>query len=194
MTEVLAMPYLCDSTDFGLSDEKANRKHARLLMGKPRKLIYDLGDGVHVYQTGSAQGGDLFMYDPADGLIGYYVHYKAMHKSLTGGTITQTAVWRSLTAPKADGLTNRIVFDYFLHHYPAIMSDRMQTDMGQRFWINLMTRALAKGHRVALADFSLRKIHEISGPPELRLWYSDPDDGAWGQLNKHQALRFIIYA
>jgi hypothetical protein len=194
MTEVLAMPYLCDSTDFGLSDEKANRKHARLLMEKPHKLIYDLGDGVHVYQTGSAQGGSLFLYNPATGLIGYYVHYKAMHKSLTGGTVTQTAVWRSLEEAKSKGLTMRVVFDYFLHHYPAIMSDKIQTDRGRDFWVDLMSQALARGHKVALADFSLRKIHEISGPPELRLWYSDPDDGAWGTLNKHQALRFIIRA
>lgn len=198
MEKVTAMPYLCDSTDFGLGKDAANHKFARQLMEKRHKLVlvYELGDGVNVYRSGSMQNGSLFMYNPATEIIGYYVRYETVKKKLTGHTVTQTAVWRALQEPKASGLTKRVVFEYLLAHYPAIMSDKMQTERGRDFWIDLMFQALARGYRVALADFNMQHLHEIDNAAELRLWYSGDDEHqpAWGDLNRHMALRFIIFA
>lgn len=196
MEKVTAMPYLCDSTDFGLSDETANKKYAAKLMAKPHTAIRDLNDGVVLYRSGSATDGSLFLYNPATQLIGYFVRYETANKKLVGHSVTQVAVWRSLEEPKSRGLALWVVFDYFLKHYPAIMSDKMQTDRGRDFWIDLISQALARGHRVALADFNLHKVHEIENHAELRLWNSGSGDAtdAWGQLNRHMALRFIIFA
>lgn len=195
---VMAMPYLTDNDNAEfpriLGNETTNRKLVHFLLKRNPKEIFDLGDDVKVYRVGTNKGY-LFMYNPHEDLIGYYVALEEQKKSLLGKKVTQTAVWRSMEDEKADGLTYKIVFDYLLKLYPAIMSDKIQTHDGKNFWIRLMFRALGRGHEVVLADLNARSIEEITMKADLRLLTTNPPaDNPWGQMLKHKAMRFAILA
>jgi hypothetical protein len=194
MSTILAMPGLCDVTDFGLSNDAYNRKVAHSLLKKNPEIIFDLGDNVKVYKTGTNKGY-IFLYNPEKDLIGYYVRYEEQQNSLVGRKVTQTKLWRSLGDEKAVGVTYKIVFDYLLKKYQAIMSDRLQTENGKDFWIRLMLYALDRGHEVVLADLNSRTIKKIDTTHELRLITNSPvNEGPWGYMIKHQAMRFAILA
>jgi len=194
----IAMPYLTDNENAHfakvLGNEITNRKLAKSLLKKNPQEIFDLGDGVKVYRVGTNKGY-IFMYNPKEDLIGYYVQLEEQKRSLLGKKVTQTAVWRSMEDEKADGLTYKVVFDYLLKKYPAIMSDKIQTQDGKNFWIRLMFRALNRGNKIVLADLNLRSVEEIDMRADLRLITTNPPkDNPWGQMLKHKAMRFAIFA
>jgi hypothetical protein len=190
-TEVLAMPGLCDVTDFGLSNEAFNTKKAKQLMARPKEEIFDLGDDVKVWRSGDEGQGNIFLYNPTVNLIGYFLHYKRMDKKLSGLTVTQTMLWRAKQEPKANGITNRIVFDYLLRNYPAILSDRLQTIHGREFWLRLMMQAITLKHKVNVVDYNSQKMEPVT-MSELRLMDSGHDEDFWGFGNRYQAIRFMI--
>lgn len=188
--KISAMPSLCDSTDFGLSDPQANKKFAASLT---RKKCYPLHFRKNLFRCGSDEDGCIFLFNPESKQIEYYIKYKKLVKNLTGQSVTQTALWRDLASEEATDLTNEIVFAYLIPKYGAIMSDKIQTDAGQQFWIRLMTRALKSGFKVKLADYGSQELQIIESNAELRLWLTD--DRAWSYKSiRHQAIRFIIEA
>lgn len=186
------MPSLCDSTDFGLTNEAANRKFRLQLERKHPTLLQDLGSGLALYQHGSEKDGAYFVV--GNDLIAYYMRYKAMKKNLVGAqSVTQTAVWQSLSAPLPSGFVLSMVFDILLKKYPAVVSDRIQTAEGKNLWVRLMGLALSKGYSVSLLDFSANTKHPIQSEAELRLWSTD-ESGAWAfKSRRHENLRFLIY-
>lgn len=192
------MPGLCDVTDFGLDDRVFNKRKAAKLITRPKKEIFDLGSDFKVYQVGDHGAGNVLLYNPIEKTIGYFMHYEVTNTKLIGRRATQTKLWRSIEEPKSKGVAHRVIFEYLLKEYPAIMSDRLQTERGQEFWIALMFTALSEGYRVVLANLNARAVHEIESAAELRLWYTDKspagNKNAWGYLQHHQALRFAIFA
>lgn len=193
MYSLTAMPSLCDSTDFGLSEEKKNREMANKLVKKDCVVAFQYR-GFSINRVGDLHNGHLFLINLESKLIDYYVRYKTNNKKLLGRTVTQTALWRSSEAPA--GLAQFAVFNYFLKTYPAIMSDALHTEYGKEFWSRLMFEALRTQHDVALANFNMQKVHQIKTAAELRLWATGADehDNAWSWYSrKHEALRFVIF-
>lgn len=191
MKEILAMPSLCDSTTFGLDVEDYNRKQGLSWLKRKPQLVEELPH-TKLYRVGDPHNGFFFLWDAEEQLVGYYMRYKVKTTKLHGVSVTQTALWRSLTAKDTKGLTHHIVFDLLLKEYVALLSDQIQTERGRDFWIDLMTQAIGK-YDVSLVDFNAQLVHTILLGAELRLWLSDPDDNPWSWYSmKHRGLRFMI--
>lgn len=193
--EILAIPSLCDSTDFGLSKYSFNSQTLNDL--KKRTSLEELAkltDNLRLYHFGSPEQGGYFVENISKGEIVYYMKYKKFDKKLVGvPSVTQTAVWQSLTGGLISGFAKLFVFTHLLKEYPAILSDKLQTERGRDFWIRLMDQALEKGYKVGLVDFNGQKVHLIPDENSLSQWYR-LDEGAWSwHSNKHQGLRFVIY-
>ena len=188
---VSAMPSLCDSTDFGLSKEAYNRAQGQTWLKRNPEIVLQLSTTT-LYRVGDDANGFYFLWNPQERMVGYFMRYKVLHKTLLAKSVTQTSVWRSLEEADAKGLTFKVIFEILLPKYKILLSDKLQTERGRDLWIDLITQSLTKGFKVGLADFNARKVHNIASRAMLRLWDTD-DSSAWSWFsNKHQGLRFFI--
>ena len=188
------MPGICDSTDFGLSDENRNRVKARYLLKKKSKVVIWETDTHLFFRTGDwASGGHIVLYEKTEQLITYFVKFEVRHRGFGDfhKTVTQTAVWKSDTDPVNRGMAEKVFVDILLNHYGAIMSDIIQTPRGQSFWITQMTQADAQGYGVAFVDFNQRKILKKTPGVTMRAWVAERK--TWREQQKCQAERFLIY-
>lgn len=196
MYRMQAMPSLCDSTDFGLSNKYFNRKTGLNYLRHNPNLVKVLSTNTNLYQVEDKGNGFYFTWNTEKQLITYFMHYKMLNKKLINTpSITQTALWRMHLDGATKGLTYEMIFKVLLHKYPAILSDKLQTDDGRDFWIGLMDYALVKSYKVGLVDFNNSKVLPISSNAALRLWLTDASATcAWSYNSlKHQGLRFVIY-
>lgn len=193
---IFAMPSLCDSTDFGLSDYQVNRRMLRDLMKRStlKPILERSNDGIDatLYNVGSITDGYYFMLE--DDLIVYLMKYKRSNKKLLGvPSVTQTAVWRSLEALNVTGLVDDVIFHILLPRFGTIMSDALQTERGMELWHSLIYKSMRKSKTVALADFNLNRVVQFTLPAEFRLWVTGNRDFPWAERSqKHQGIRFII--
>lgn len=193
MEKLLAMPSLCDTTDFGLSDESFNRSQGLKWLKRNPTIVEKLPNST-LYRVGSHEQGFFFLWEPAEKLVGYYIRYEVKRSKFHGVSVTQTALWRSLTSPDSEDMTRHVVFSILLEEYPAIMSDQIQTEEGRRFWLDLMTKALTRKYKVSLVNFLSRKILDINSSAELRLLSTSSSDNPWSwNSTKHRSIRFMIY-
>ncbi len=191
MEKIYAMPSICDTTDFGLSNESLNKAQAVKWLARSPTTLGTIGSSC-LYRVGDNNNGFIFLYNTKSQLVTYFVRYKTRLTKIEGHTVTQTALWRALGAFDTADITRNTIFKYFLVHYPAIMSDRIQTEDGRRFWTDLMGKALSQGFQVCLVDLNSKTIHSIDSEDELRAWVSDEKSmWAWNSM-KHQGLRFMI--
>ncbi len=189
MEKVHAMPSLCDSTDFGLSNEDFNKSKGLGLLPGAKHIAHV--DEYDLYRSGGRNEGQFFLWDPVQELIVYYMKYKTQAKRFTGRTVTQVNLWRSL-GDVSPGFTQHMVFGVLLKEYPAILSDSLQTENGKKFWIDLLGRAMRTGHQVGLVDFGSGQVSSITSKAQLRLLEQGDTAWAWNSP-RHSALRFIIY-
>lgn len=185
-----AMPSLCDSTDFGLSNKLYNKKQALKFLKRAR-VLNEIGESV-LYLYGDESNGSIFLYDTRQQLITYYIRYRARKSRLNGESVTQTMLWRLLGAPDTEGLAKDVVLKILLKEYPAIMSDRIQTEEGKTFWIGLMGSLLSKGYRVAVSNIPENKIYDIKNHAMLTEWTHGATAWSWNSM-QHQGIRFLIY-
>ena len=190
---VSAMPSLCDSTNFGLTDV-ANNKSMRIKLEKDNPAVVEVMSSGAVLQKTGTDRGYYFVVEPQENLLVYVMQYKKLQKNLTGiPTAVQTAVWRALGEPLADGLVRSVYFNHLLPKYGAIMSDRIQTSRGRDLWIDLIRRSL-KGTSlyVCLVDFLQQHFLHIESTFEFRIW-EDDIGGYWSWNSmRHQGIRFLI--
>jgi hypothetical protein len=194
MKEVTAMPSLCDVTTFGLENEAFNRKSGLEWLKRNPRIVEELPHST-LYRCGDAQNGFFFLWEPNDRLVEYFIRYETKKTKLHGLSVTQTALWRSLTSRDNRGLTRHVIFDMLLPQYKSLLSDQIQTADGKRFWIDLMSESLGKDLNVYLIDFLSQKIHRITQPAELRLLGADENEATsvwFPNSNRHRGLRFMI--
>lgn len=193
MHELQVIPSLCDSTDFGLNDDKYNHKTGLSYLKRNPKLVEILSKNSILYSVGDKHNGFLFTWNNELQLIGYFIRYQVKATKLHGVSVTQTALWRNLLDDGSLGLTHNVIFNLLLKEYPAILSDTIQTISGKEFWVRLMLKALTLGHTVGLVDFNNQTVHTINSTAELRLWSTDTTSAWAWKSNKHKRLCFIIY-
>lgn len=189
----LAMPSLCDSTDFGLTNERANRK-LRIKLERDKPIVVETMPTGAVLQKTGRDRGYYFVVNPEESLLVYVMQYKKLQKNLTGiPSAVQTAVWRAIGQPLAQGIVTHVYFKQLLPMYGAIMSDKLQTEDGQRLWKDLTGQALRKRNLfVYLVDFNMQHFLHIESPFEYRIW-EDDIGGYWSWNSmKHQGIRFLI--
>lgn len=177
-------------TDFNLNKELANRKFAKELLKKKKETLEETDDTV-LFRTGDNINGYFALYNKHDDLIEYLIKYKTSTRKAIGTAVTQVALWRLRGSPFVQGLTKRVFFDVLLARWPAIMSDREQTDDGKEFWENRMAEGTARGLNVGLLDEARGTITWHTGDKTtIRKWIES--SGGWGDTHQFQNLRYVI--
>ena len=184
--KLTAMPRLVSDQDWPIADPEVNKATLVKLLDTATQVA--VSDGNVLYRDGSPYDGSYFLVK--EGFICYYMEY-VVHAAHFEGThsVTQTSVWRSLSPSVPRGLPAHVVFKYLVPKYPAVMSDRIQTERGRDFWIDLMAQALEKNLSVEIVPLTTRKVFPIKSQEELREWVATKS-GAWGL--QHEQIRFLI--
>lgn len=186
-SNLFEMPYLDAGTfDWGLEDPKRNLRRATLIQNTPHKVVRSDQFGI-LYRRTRSQGGD-FAYVVADTkLITYFMEYVAAQRGIFGKSATQIKVWASI-APGMVGITGDVFFNIILAEYDTMVSDRVHTDDGRKFWLRRMAEALQKGMHIGLLDHS--KI--IAYDPKIgwNQWLTNVD--GWGTKPEHHDRLFYI--
>jgi hypothetical protein len=196
--KIYAMPSLCDVTDFGLNNSRTNKQLLTKLASKAVQIDppVPLPSRMAFYKTGDSSGS-FFVKELEEDILIYYMKYEVKQKNLLGcKTVTQTAVWKAEGQGLPRNFVAGVVFDILLKTFPAILSDRIQTEDGKKLWLDFMWFALDHGYQVALVNFNASKCVEIENGASLRLWLTNESkDSPWAYNSlQHQGLRFLIRA
>lgn len=187
-------PQIVDSTDFDLNDNSKNRKLANNLINKKTKILEDNKE-YKLFVTGDGINGYIILIDKNSGLIDYLSKYeKTKFKSIDGHFITQVKIWRRIGSIHVQGLTTKVFFDYYLKQYKAIMSDKLHTLDGKKFWMDQMAKAVKLNHKVGLIDMNTKKIDYFKSSYEtFNGWLSKVENEGWGDEANKIAKRFVIF-
>lgn len=128
-----------------------------------------------------------------EGIIVYYMVYKEIHSQPLGSLVTQTSVWKAEGIVVPLGFVGGMMLGPMLDEYGTLLSDRIQTELGKKLWVNVMGIAMRIGHEVGLFNMRNNTLHGFSNHDLMR-WSSQPsDDNPWSfNSMKHQGLRFFI--
>lgn len=194
MHEDTAMPMMLQPDDFQLNDYTFNKARYAEYVNKKGDILEE-GEGVSLIMYGNrGTAGYILGLDHVEEMVYYAIKFKRLNKKVLGETVTQTMLWRSASSPHAIGLTDKIVFDYLLRIWPAILSDQWQTPQGKEFWQTLLARAYKKGRKYGLVDLNQRELHEPKPGESSTAFWNRVVDLAYGDKDKHRAWRFFIKA
>jgi hypothetical protein len=188
----VAMPSLCDSTDFGLPNKVLNQSILKGLLGQDRETLSLVGDQDHeFFMVGDWNSSfKLVLWDKRRNLITYFVQVEVGTDFLPDKELaTQVKVWSSITDPLTKGLPEKVFFDLILPRFDALLSDCMQTEAGMNFWKTRLRDADMRGFQVGLLN---TEIHAVEWKPKdasLADWL-DARSSAWG-IGKRE-WRFVI--
>jgi hypothetical protein len=182
------MPRLLSEQDWPIADEEVNRATLAKLL--PNATELETIEGNKLYREGTAYDGCLFLQQ--EGFISYYMeylvhsaHFNEVH------SVTQTSVWRSLSPANPENIASYVMFKYLVPKYPAVMSDKIQTERGRDFWVSIMSKALKKNLVVELVALHKNLVIPITSDAELRQ-FTRGDLNAWGKGLQYEQLRFLI--
>lgn len=181
--DLFEMPYLMDSdVDFGLPYDKLNRRRLELLMHRNPQTL-------EIYKSGTLYGLEdtIFFVTQGRNLIDYFMQYIKFNHPIFGNLATQVKLWRR-SGLGVKGLTGVVFYDHMLRNFDTMISDRVQSDDGRRFWIDRMGESYLDGKLVAIIDNQDVKI--MDSTVGLENWLSMVD--GWGKMITHRERRFVI--
>ena len=111
-------------------------------------------------------------------------------KFLNKTWVTQKLLWSSGRGT-FNNISQWMVFNYILPIYKTIMSDKEQSEWGERFWHNLVNESFKKGLRIYLVDFNTGTIRKFNNQNEFNLLCNSVDN-PWGSNENHARLRIAI--
>lgn len=185
--KLFEMPYLdAGQIDWGLSDPVRNGRRSGLIQHTPHTILRSDQFGA-LYRRVRPQGGDFAHIATKTGLITYFMEYTTTQRGVFGKSATQIKVWATI-APGMVGIAADIFFNVMLAEFDSMISDRIQTDDGRRFWLRRMAEAIQKGMHVGLLD------HGMPMPYDAQIgfqpWLAKVD--GWGQNPEHHERLFYI--
>ncbi len=115
------------------------------------------------------------------------MEYVTASHGMFGNCATQIKVWATI-APGMVGIAADIFFNTMLAEYDTMVSDRVQTDDGRKFWLRRMAEALQKGMYIGLLDHGTT----IAYDPKIswNQWLAQVD--GWGKNPEHHERLFYI--
>ena len=122
------------------------------------------------------------------GLITYFMEYATTRRGGFGNRATQVKVWATI-APGMVGMATHVFFNVMLVEYDTMVSDRIQTEDGRKFWLRRMAEAIQnESMQVGLLDHGT----PITYDPNIgwNPWLTKVD--GWGQKPEHHARLFYI--
>ncbi len=194
MNKVEALPQLVDPTEFNLEDKKANQKLLNDLQSKSSKkrvgtLKLKDGSTVPIWNSGGPNDKGYFWIE-FQNLIVWLVKFEVIHRAwLPKKYTTQVALWRGGTVILPSHTSSKLFFSIVFKRTGCMMSDRIQTVDGKRYWTARLGDAIGKGLKVALVDFSKKSIQELNSIQEIH----ELEDLAWGNMRSNQNLRWMIW-
>lgn len=191
--KIIAMPSLCTSTDFGLSDSDFNKRRRNHLLGKRSLRLGEIAAGLGLYRIGTHDGGVFFVV--SETYVVYYMSYTKIVKTVLGESVTQTAVWSMKTSGLPPGFVTGMMLGPLLNEYPAILSDQPQTEAGRDMWLRLLGIAMRQGHEVGLFNMPRREVHDFTHDQLIDFASDLTGKGPWSWFSmKHEGLRFFVKA
>ena len=186
---VTANPETIDDNDFGLDNINSNRKdYEKLFKDKRKHLIATKATGIELYEYPS----HFALLDTNNKEVLYYMQY-LKHKVFKVPSITQLKVWASAYTTNTDNfegdtLTTYIFFKHLLPKAGMIVTDKMQTSAGKRFWEKRITQAFASGLNVYGLDQNQNAVKKFTSLKEWR----DYAEYFYGEAHKHQGRKIGI--
>lgn len=189
-----ATPKYVDDTDFGLGREVPNAQFLAKLEAKPSKKKVGT---VHlankkklpVFESGGNEDNGYY-WVANEGRLVWLVKFKRIKNSwLPMHAVTQVMLWRDDDEILAANFTSKMFFDFVLAKHAAVISDKEQTEAGERFWKRRLVEAMQKQLAVAFVDFNRQTVDQIESLDELR----DVFKVAWGPDKKHIGFRWMIW-
>jgi len=144
---------------------------------------------MEVIQSGSDNDQGFYWIEHADQLI-WLVKFETIRKTwLPCKATTQVALWRTGHIAFIEGATKTLFFNVVLPRTGCVLSDRLQTEDGRRFWTARLRDALNLDFNIALANFDR---HEVASVTTFRQVF-ELSAAAWGDAKTHQNKRWLIW-
>jgi len=183
-------PQMVPNTEFGLSKDASNEKFAAELL-KKRKHTYEETDDKILFKTGDGVNGYIALLNKGSSLLDYVIKYEGSKRKALGRAVTQVMIWRRRGSPYVQGLTRKVFFEILLKEWPAIMSDRQQTEDGMMFWDDRMAEATTMNLKVGLFHEGGAPIEWFDGKPkDYQKWIRSHE--GWGDSHKFTDVRYVI--
>lgn len=189
--ELFETPQWIEPTQFNLDNPEMNKKFAADQLTKASEIIEDTAD-YKMIRTGDGNNGWIFLYNISKQTADYVVQYKARNWNWLPQTVTQCVLWNNPASQLIRNATTRMFFGYLLQNYPAIMSDRLQTDNGHRFWQRRMADAANRNYHIGVANTVKHTVnwYDPTGNLDIDDWLRGQD--SFGKDERYQNMRYIV--
>lgn len=133
-----------DLDELPLNFSKKNTEFFLAMSKNKKKKIVDTVNGLPLWQVGN----QLILVDEEEQKVHFYVRWIEENRKLLGKpSKSQVLVWRS-TSSKSEMVARHIFWNYIFKPSGVVMSDRIQTATGKRFWEYRIADSLDLGYSV----------------------------------------------
>ena len=184
--KLFEMPYLATGyMTFGLEDPELNARRKDMIVNSDPVVLWDKNGGT-LYFLKSISGGQFCYVSETTKRIEYYMQYTAFDMPRMGRCATQVKVW---TRASPRGISAEVFFNYMLsNQFDTMVSDRIQSYDGRRFWIRQMVEGIGLGYNIGL--LSGDEIQTYDAQNDFTSWITGTD--GWGISSEHHERRFYI--
>lgn len=166
ITPLIETPRQIASQQFGLDNTENNIHHGKQFLSEPDKqAIKSIGE----YTLWEFKRHYILIHNETN-YISYYMQYdvKPLEYLNNRPCATQVVVWRSFAVRETEGITKEIFFNELLQTWKTVVTDSYQTPDGQRFWGNIVAKAMQMPASVYFLDLSSnKKIIKINNSREF---------------------------
>ena len=150
-----ASPELIQAFDHTLDDDALNKRQYRTLSKKNPEKIAEVYDGAYLYKMGRK----YFVLDDIQKKVTYYMRWE--ERNIFGHRAAyQVIVWRDQATTDVRGLAAEVFYDLLFEEHELIVTDRLQSPFGKRFWIDIVAAAFKEGYPVYMVDL----VNKIKNP------------------------------
>jgi len=180
---LMEMPQLTtNDVDWGLPEDRLNRRRVGSLLHNNPPPIRNFSSGK-LYKTSQ----EVFFVSNDTGLIDYYMKFENGTILGLGYCATQVKVWRR-AGIGVRNLTSVVFYEIMLGEFDTMVSDRIQTEDGRRFWIDRLSESNADDRQIGVIDN--KKIQPYAHTMTFPNWISSVD--GWGRASSYQEKLFFI--
>lgn len=186
-------PGLVSDMQFGLDNALVNQKLLADALSNRTKTYEETGE-ICLFQANQMSDGAIVLWNKKYNRLDFISKTKKENVRGLGDAICQTGVWNSGKGSYSQHLGSKVVFEIVLKEYKTLISDRLQTASGRRYWNRLMTEASGKMLTVGLVDEKSGNVSmpESKGLESYEDWSEHKGPISYGYDPKFQRLRFFI--
>lgn len=173
--------------DFGLGDPAINFSEYQRLADSEYTVLSETK--THLLAMTKDDGKfEVFMLNFTQRALVYYMEFQVHTVPQIGLCATQVAVWRRAGAG-VPNVTSTVFKGFLLGKFAGVVSDRVQTADGRRFWVDRMAEAANEGQTVGLL-MGTEVSSVFDGEGDIMAWLAETD--AWGEGSDFENQRYFI--